>query len=136
MPEREAKTAKVSVESLNLDQRRGSSNAFLSLEERARKETNGYEHQVGEDGRPIPVGPETLQKFDEAVKRYNENRTQAQAKIKAAPLGGVTASVIVLEPDDLEHGVVVNAAQALDDDQYYAMLESGTNVSLFRCILA
>ena len=38
-----------------------------------------YEHQVGEDGRPVPVGPEILQRFDEAVKRYNENRAQAQA---------------------------------------------------------
>ena len=54
-----------------------------------------YEHQVGEDGRPVPAGPEILQSFDEAVKRYNESRAQAQAKPKAAPRGGVTASMIV-----------------------------------------
>ena len=33
-----------------------------------------------------------LQKFAEAVKRYNESRNQAQAEAKAAPRGGVTAS--------------------------------------------
>ena len=63
-----------------------------------------YEHQIGEDGRPVPVGPETLQRFDEAVKRYNENRAQTQAKPKAAPRGGITASMIVLEPEErVEH---------------------------------
>ena len=35
--------------------------------------------------------------------------------------------MIILEPDDLQNGIVVNAAQALDDDEYYAMLDSGTN---------
>ena len=86
-----------------------------------------YEHQVGDDGRPVPVGPEILQRFDDAVKRYNETRAQPQAKPKAAPRGGVTASMIVLEPDDLQRGIVVNAAQALDDDECYAMVDSGTN---------
>ena len=50
------------------------------------------------------VGPEILQKFDEAAKRYTESRNQVQAKAKAAPLGGVTASMILLEPDELEVG--------------------------------
>ena len=86
-----------------------------------------YEHQVGDDGRPVPVGPEILQRFDEAVKIYNENRAQAQAKPKAAPRGGVSSSMIVLEPDEVEHWIVLSAAQALDNDQYYAMLDSGTN---------
>ena len=67
------------------------------------------------------------QKFDEAVKRHNESRNQAQAKAKAAPRGGVTASMIVLEPDDLEHCIVVSATQALDNDQYYVVVDSGTN---------
>ena len=35
--------------------------------------------------------------------------------------------MIVLEPDDIEHGIVLSAAQALDNDQYYAMVDSGTN---------
>ena len=35
--------------------------------------------------------------------------------------------MIVLEPDDLEHGIVLNTAQALDNDQYYAMVDLGTN---------
>ena len=74
-----------------------------------------------------PVGPEMLQRFDDAVKRYNENREQAQAKPKAAPRGGVSSSMIILEPDEVEHGIVLSAAQALDNDQYYAMLDSGTN---------
>ena len=55
-----------------------------------------YAHQVGEDGTPVPVGPEILQRFDEAVKRYNENRAQAQAEPKAAPRGGATASMILM----------------------------------------
>ena len=33
-----------------------------------------YEHQVGDYGRPVPVGPEILQRFDDAINRYNENR--------------------------------------------------------------
>ena len=86
-----------------------------------------YEHQVGDDGRPVPVGPEILQRFDDAVKRYSETRAQAQAKPKAAPRGGVSASMIILEPDELQHGIVVSAAQALDNDECYAMLDSGTN---------
>ena len=45
----------------------------------------------------------------------------------AAPRGGTTASMLVLEPDDLDHGIVMSAAQALDNDQYYAMVDSGTN---------
>ena len=35
--------------------------------------------------------------------------------------------MIILEPDEVEHGIVLSAAQALDNDQYYAMLDSGTN---------
>ena len=34
--------------------------------------------------------------------------------------------MIILEPDEVEHGIVLSAAQALDNDQYYAMLDSGT----------
>ena len=87
-----------------------------------------YEHQIGDDGQPVPVEPEILQRFDDAVKRYNETRLQTQAKPKAAPRGGVSSSMIILEPDDLEHGIVLSAAQALDNDAAdYAMLDSGTN---------
>ena len=92
-----------------------------------------YEHQVGDDGRPVPVGPEILQRFDDAVKRYNEIRAQAQAKPKAAPRGGVTASMIILEPDELQHGIVVSATQALDNDEYYAMLDSAQMPLLCLC---
>ena len=53
-----------------------------------------YEHQVGDDGRPVPVGPEILQRFDDAVRRYNETRAQAQAKPKAAPRRGVWSQMI------------------------------------------
>ena len=60
------------------------------------------------------------------MKRYNETRAQAQAKPKAAPRGGVTASMIVLEPDDSQNRVVVSALQALDNEDYHAMLDSGT----------
>ena len=86
-----------------------------------------YEHQVGDDGNPVPVGPEIRQRFDDAVKRYNETRPQTQAKRKPAPKGGVTTSMLLLEPDDLQNGIVVSATQSLDDDEFYAMLDSGTN---------
>ena len=82
---------------------------------------------MGDNGQPIPVGSEILQRFDDAVKRYNESRAQAQAKPKAAPRGGISSLMIVIEPDEVEHGIVLNATQALDNDQYYAMLDSGTN---------
>ena len=86
-----------------------------------------YEHQTGDDGQPVPVGPEMLQRFDDTVKRYKESREQAQAKPKAAPRGGISSSMIIIEPDEVKHGIVLSAAQALDNDQYYAMLDSGTN---------
>ena len=35
--------------------------------------------------------------------------------------------MIILEPDDLQRGTVVSAVQALDNEDYYAMLDSGTN---------
>ena len=84
-----------------------------------------YEHQVGDDGQPVPVAPEMIQRFDDAVKRYGE--TRAQAKPKPAPRGGVSSSMIILESDDLEHGIVLSAAQARDSDEFYAMVDSGTN---------
>ena len=84
-----------------------------------------YEHQVGDDGQPVPAAPEIIQRFDDAVKRYSE--TRAQAKPKPAPRGGVSSSMIILEPDDLEHGIVLSAAQASDNDEFYAMVDSGTN---------
>ena len=86
-----------------------------------------YEHQIVDDGQPMTVGPEILQRFDEAVKRYNESRVQATAKPKAAPRGGVSSSMIILEPNEVKHGVVISAMQALDNDLYYSMLDSGTN---------
>ena len=81
-----------------------------------------YEHQVGDDGQPIPVAPEIIKKFEDAVKRYGE--TRAQAKPKAAPRGGVSSSMLILEPD---YGIVLNAAEARDSDDFYAMVDSGTN---------
>ena len=35
--------------------------------------------------------------------------------------------MLVLEPNDLGNGTVLSAAQALDNDQYYAMVDSRTN---------
>ena len=47
----------------------------------------------------VPVGPEILQKYDEAVKRFNDQSAQAKTKAAPAPRGGVgvTASVTILE---------------------------------------
>ena len=47
-----------------------------------------YEHQVGDDGQPIPVAPEIIQRFEDAVKRYSETRAQAKPK-PAPPWGGL-----------------------------------------------
>ena len=68
---------------------------------------------------------EIIQRFEDAVKRYGE--TRVQAKPKPAPPGGVSSSMIILEPEALEHGVVLNAAEARDNDEYCAMVDSGTN---------
>ena len=35
---------------------------------------------MNRDGQPIPVRPEILQKYDEAVKRSNDNKAQVKAK--------------------------------------------------------
>ena len=72
-----------------------------------------YEHQVDNEGRPVPVGPEILQRFDEAVKRFNERK--AQAKAKAVPRGGfgVAASMIVL-----------GIQESMKGARYYAMVDS------------
>ena len=84
-----------------------------------------YEHQVGDDGQPVPVAPEIIQRFEDAVKRYNE--TRAQAKPKPAPRGGVSSSMLILEPEDLNQRIVLSQMQVLDSERYYAMVDSGTN---------
>ena len=78
------------------------------------------------EGKPIPVGPEILQKHDEAVKRFNENKAQAQAK--PAPRGGVgvAASMIVLEPEEASDTSASCAAVDISED-YYAMMDSGAS---------
>ena len=70
MPEKEAKVeAKAIVESPSLEQKRESSSVSISIEVPVRERDQcRYEHQVGEDGRLVPVGPEILQRFDEAAK--------------------------------------------------------------------
>ena len=79
------------------------------------------------------MGSEALQKYDEAVKRFNDN--SAQAKAKSAPKGGVavTASMIVLAPDLGEITPIACAAVRVSDD-YYAIMDSGTTQSLFHSI--
>ena len=42
--------------------------------------------------------------------------------------------MIILEPDEVQHGIVLSAAQALDNDECYAMLDSGTNAIIVPCI--
>ena len=37
-----------------------------------------YEHQVDSYGRPVFVGSEILQKYHDAVKRFNENKARAK----------------------------------------------------------
>ena len=59
-----------------------------------------YEHQVDNEGKPIPVGPEILQKYDEAVKRFNENKAHASTQGGV----GVTTSMIILDPEEQGEG--------------------------------
>ena len=87
-----------------------------------------YEHQVDDEGKPIPVGPEIIQKYDEAVERFNDNRAQAKAKSAPKEGVGVTASMIVLEPEEEGDKVTVDSVKAPVSDEYYAMVVSGTNV--------
>ena len=39
-----------------------------------------FERQVDADGIPIPVRPDFLEKYDEAVLRFNENKAQGKGK--------------------------------------------------------
>ena len=117
--------AKGSVESQSQDRKRENSNAFRSLGEHVKREISvsmNVRLTMMEASRP-----EILQRYDEAVKRFNESR--AQAKAKAAPRGGVgvTASMIVLDPEESGGSVVTDAVRAPDSDQYHAMVHSGTN---------
>ena len=66
------------------------------------------------------------QKYDEAVKRFNDNKAQAKAKL--APRGGVgaSASMIVLEPEAEGSKIVADTVVPVSDE-YYAMMDSGTN---------
>ena len=84
-----------------------------------------YEHQVDRDGEPIPVGPEILQKYDEAVKRFNDKKAQAKAKSARKGGVGVVASMIVLAPEEESILVASSAVHVWDD--YYAMMNSETN---------
>ena len=73
------------------------------------------------------MGPEILKKYDEAIKRFNDNK--AQAKDKAAPRGGVgaTASMITLDPKEQGEKITAHAVKAPVANDYYAMVDSGTN---------
>ena len=68
------------------------------------------------------MGPEILQKYDEAVKRFNENKVQA--KTKPAPRGGVgtTTSMVVLEPDE-EGDIPVSCAAVNVSGDYYPVMD-------------
>ena len=85
--------------------------------------SRNYEHQADADGRPVPVGPELLQRHDEVVKRFNENKTQTQVRNKAARKGGVgvNASMIVVDQEEGDTYLSCSATQASE------MVDSGTN---------
>ena len=81
-----------------------------------------YEHQVGSDGRPVPVGQEFLQRYDEAAAR------NAQARGQGAPKG-LSASMLLLDDENppltipdrvMSHSIRVS-------DSCFAMMDSGTN---------
>ena len=72
---------------------------------------------------PFVWGPNSQKKYDEAVKRFNDNK--AQAKAKSAPKGrvGVMASMLVLTPELEEIAPVACAAVHVVDD-HDAMVDS------------
>ena len=43
---------------------------------------------------------------------------------------GLTASTIILDPEECEEGVVAHAVRAPDSDQYYALVDTGTNATI------
>ena len=55
------------------------------------------EHLVDSDGKPVPVGPELLQRYDEAVKKFNKSMTQNKAKIVLKGGVGVSSSTIIVD---------------------------------------
>ena len=75
-------------------QRREINNAFCSSGGKKGDGCN-YEHQVDADGKPSLVGPEFLQRYDEAVKRLNDNKTKAQAKVVPEGGAGVSSTTTV-----------------------------------------
>ena len=117
---------RVNVDVLSPGLRSGNSSASISLEERA----NG-EISVSTNIRWAMMASLSLwhQRSFRDLRMLSRDtmRLVLRPKPKPAPRGGVSSSMIILEPDDLEHGIVLSAAQAWDSDEYYAMLDSGTN---------
>ena len=89
-------------------QRREINSAFRSSDGKKGHNCN-YEHQVDADGKPILVGPEFLQRYDEAVKRLNDNKAQNKAKV--ASEGGVGVSSATTGKDRMSVKLLCPAPQ-------------------------
>ena len=79
---------KVSVDALSPDLRSASRQCIHFFRGTCQRgDQCKYEHQVGDDGQllpPVPVTPEIIQRFEDAVKRYNETRAQAKPEASSA----------------------------------------------------
>ena len=71
------------------------------------------------------VGPQFLQGCDEAVKQFNENKTQGRSMAALKGGVGVNASMIVADQEEGGFYASCSAIQASED--CYAMADSGTN---------
>ena len=74
-----------------------------------------YEHQVDAEGKPIPVGPAFLQRCDEAVKRFNDNKAQNKAKIVPKGGVGVSSSMVIVDQEEDEASVTCSAIHISED---------------------
>ena len=70
----------------------------------------------------IPFFRGTCQKGDQCKYQH-----QVAIKAKAAPRGGVTASMIILDPEVEKADEIACAARTPASDKKYAMVDSGTN---------
>ena len=128
-PRQEAKVeAKEGVESQRQNQKRESSNAFHSLGDHGKRviiaSVNTSLTMTDDQSR-------SALRFSRSMMKLSKDsmRIGLRQKKKAAPRGGVglTAPMIILDPEENEEGVVPHAVRAPDSDEHYAMVDSGTN---------
>ena len=109
--------AKASVENPSLDQKRGSNNAFVSIEVHVREETSA----------------------DMSIRAVMEEMKQLRGTTRTGHKPKLSLRLHLVEESlhlcsfNQKHGIALSAAQ--DNDQYYAWSTQVLMQSLFRCVL-